>query len=282
LIPAGCRHQPFGYRYVRKNEDADARCEVVAHEAAIVTELFRRYVEDGVAIAELARWLSATRVATRTGKPRWDPSVIWGMLRNPAYAGRAGFGKTMRTADQPCGVPEVGLACDLRESAARHDRGMALRLLYLIFSRLLDSLTLLSRGSASKILELLVLRHEVAVLRRTNPKPRLDWADRALFAALVQRLPAALRGHRLVTPATVLGWHRRLVTKKWTYPNRCGRPPCRPSDRRADRTDGPRERNLGLPAHPGRTAQARLPRQRIHDPQDPQAAADTAGTAASD
>ena len=71
------------------------------NEAAIVTELFRRYVEDGVAIAELARWLSATGVATRTGKPRWDRSVIWGMLRNPAYAGRACFGKTMRTADQP-------------------------------------------------------------------------------------------------------------------------------------------------------------------------------------
>jgi site-specific DNA recombinase len=92
---------PFGYRYVRKNEHADARYEVVAHEAAIVTELFRRYVEDGVAIAELARWLSATGVATRTGKPRWDRSVIWGMLRNPAYAGRACFGKTMRIADQP-------------------------------------------------------------------------------------------------------------------------------------------------------------------------------------
>jgi putative transposase len=86
---------------------------------------------------------------------------------------------------------------------------MALRLLYLIFSRLLDSLTLLSRASTSKNIELLVLRHEVAVLRRTNPKPRLDWADRALFAALIQRLPAALRGQRLVTPATVLRWHRR-------------------------------------------------------------------------
>jgi site-specific DNA recombinase len=92
---------PFGYRYVRKNEHADAHYEVVAHEAAIVAELFRRYVEDGVAIADLARWLTATGVPTRTGKSRWDRSVIWGMLRNPAYAGRACFGKTMRTADQP-------------------------------------------------------------------------------------------------------------------------------------------------------------------------------------
>ena len=106
---------------------------------------------------------------------------------------------------------------------------VSLRLLYLIFSRLLGWLTLLGRASASKDIELLVLRHEVAVLRRTNPKPRLDWADRALFAALIRRLPAVLRGHRLVTPATVLRWHRRLVTKKWTYPNRSGRPPVDPT-----------------------------------------------------
>jgi hypothetical protein len=74
---------------------------------------------------------------------------------------------------------------------------VSLRLLYLIFSRLLDSLTLLSRASASKDIELLVLRHEVAVLRRTNPRPRLDWADRAMLAALIRHLPAVLRGHRL-------------------------------------------------------------------------------------
>ena len=102
---------------------------------------------------------------------------------------------------------------------------VSLRLLYLLFLQVLRLVLLVGRPSSTKDIELLVLRHEVAVLRRTNPRPRLDWADRAVFAALIQRLPRALRCHRLVSPNTILRWHRRLARKKRTYPNRPGRPP---------------------------------------------------------
>ena len=106
---------------------------------------------------------------------------------------------------------------------------VSLRLLYLIFQHTLGLLLLLGRTSSTKDIELLVLRHEVAVLRRTNPRPRLEWADRAVFAALIRRLPRALRCHRLVTPDTILRWHRRLVRKMWTYPDRSARPPLDPA-----------------------------------------------------
>ena len=101
---------------------------------------------------------------------------------------------------------------------------MSVRLLYLIFVRLCGRLILLGRSSASKDAELLVLRHEVAVLRRTSPPPRLDWADRAILAALIRLLPPRLRAHRLITPAPSCGGSR-LVARRWTYPHRTGRPP---------------------------------------------------------
>ena len=102
---------------------------------------------------------------------------------------------------------------------------VSLRLLYLIFQQVLGLVLLMGRPASTKDVELLVPQHEVAVLRRTNSRPRMDWADRAVLAALIRHLPRAPRAHRLVTPGTVPRWHRRLVRRKWTYPNRPGRPP---------------------------------------------------------
>src|SRR3954454_14201694 len=113
-------------------------------------------------------------------------------------------------------VPHAGIC------AGGRPRGRSLPRL---FRQVLGLVLLLGRTSSTKDVELLVLRHDVAVLRRTHPRPRLDWADRAVFAALIPRLPRARRGHRLVTPGTVLRWHRDLVRRRWTYPNRTGRPP---------------------------------------------------------
>jgi DNA invertase Pin-like site-specific DNA recombinase len=94
---------PFGYRYVRKTPESGARYEVIEHEAVLVAEMFRRYAGEGAAIADLRRWLTDQGVRTRTGKERWDRSVIWGMLRNPAYCGKAVFGKT-QAVHEPAGL----------------------------------------------------------------------------------------------------------------------------------------------------------------------------------
>ena len=102
---------------------------------------------------------------------------------------------------------------------------MALRLAYLTLGRVLSWLALLARSDTAKDAEILVLRHEVTLLRRTNQRPTLTWIDRAFLSALARLLPTQLRRFWLVSPRTLLRWHAQLVARRWTYPRRTpGRP----------------------------------------------------------
>src|SRR5919198_1571275 len=101
----------------------------------------------------------------------------------------------------------------------------SLSLVYWVIRRLFELLVLLGRSERTKEVEILVLRHELQVLRRQVARPRLRSADRVLLAALSQLLPRPRRRSFLVQPATLLRWHRELVCRRWTYP---ARPPGRP------------------------------------------------------
>jgi hypothetical protein len=110
-----------------------------------------------------------------------------------------------------------------------------------VFCRIAAWLVLLARSDAAKDIELLLLRHEVAVLRWMNPKPRLDWADRSMFATLIKLLPTPLSAHRLVTAGTVLRWHKRLAAHGWRGPKAPGRRPIGEESRGVDRASGRRQ-----------------------------------------
>ena len=103
---------------------------------------------------------------------------------------------------------------------------MALRLIYQMFAKLLSWIVLSTRSDTTKDIEILVLRHQLAVLQRRHTlRLRMTWTDRALIAALTRLLPVRRRIGLLVTPATVLRWHRQLIARRWTtQPARPGRP----------------------------------------------------------
>jgi hypothetical protein len=146
------------------------------------------------------------------GSPRWDS-------RGPVGVEKPVTAPHQHLRGQPTSrpLPAACAACSLV---------VAFRLVYLLLARVLSWLTLLARSGAAKDIEILVLRHEVAVLRRHNPCPIWTWVDRAVLSALSRLLPTQLRRLRLVSPRTLLRWHAHLVARSWTYPRRRpGRPP---------------------------------------------------------
>jgi putative transposase len=122
-------------------------------------------------------------------------------------------------------VENAAIQFDLGDRDVRRSAIVSVRLVYRLFVQVLSWLALLARSSAPEDAEILALRHEVAVLRRNNPRPHLSWPDRAVLAALARMLPKALRAHRIVTPGTLLRWHRRLIAARWRQPKPPGRPP---------------------------------------------------------
>jgi putative transposase len=99
-----------------------------------------------------------------------------------------------------------------------------------MFAKLLSWMVLRARSDITKEIEILVLRHQLAVLQRRTPRPRISWTDRAVIAVLARLLPPRRRHGFLVTPATLLRWHRHLVRRRWTTPPvRAGRPAIPPA-----------------------------------------------------
>jgi len=122
---------------------------------------------------------------------------------------------------------------------------------YLLLVRLLGWLVLLARSDAAKDAEILVLRHQVAVLQRTCKRSRLSWPDRSIISALVRVLPRRRRLALIVSPRTVLRWHARLVARRWTFPHhRPGRPRTARAIRRPGGDDGQGQPDLGIPTYP--------------------------------
>jgi hypothetical protein len=142
------------------------------------------------------------------------------------------------------------------------------KLAYLTLCRSVRLLALLGRGDASKDLEILVLRHQLSVLRRQVPRPRLEPADRALLAAVSCVLPRVSWSCFFVKPDTLLRWHRRLVAGAWTYPSWSGTTAIGSAGPAADRPSGQGEPTLGLPAHPRGAPPAWCAGLGHHDPYD--------------
>jgi putative transposase len=113
---------------------------------------------------------------------------------------------------------------------AGRSRGVALSFFYWSLRRLLELVVLRFRSEREKEIEILLLRHQLRVLERQVARPQLTRADRALLAAFSRVLPRRVWGSFLVTPGTLLRWHRELVARRWTYPQRRPGRPATPAE----------------------------------------------------
>jgi putative transposase len=147
---------------------------------------------------------------------------------------------------------------------------VALGLIYQMFLKLLGWLVLRARSDTSKDIEILVLRHQLAVVQRRARRPRTSWTDRALIAAPTRLLSVRRRLGQLVTPATILRWHRQLITRRWTtQPTRPGRPAIPAGLRALVIRLADENPTWGVPPHPRRIRRPLLPDRRLDRLEDP-------------